>query len=126
MSRQERRRAARAHTIVGWAEHASPKQLKHGDGWYGELDRAYRQGTDYVVLVRDVETEWGTIQHAVMRNTDNTDIPWAEKQRIKNELFGKEAVALEVFPAMSELIDAADMYHIWVLPADFKLPFTID
>ncbi|WP_444876696.1 DUF7694 domain-containing protein [Brevibacillus daliensis] len=63
--------------------------------------------------------------HACIRNVENTDIPWAEKQRIKNELFGTERVAVEVFPAQSELVDEANMYHIWLLPADMKLPFSL-
>lgn len=109
--------------IKGWIEHPSPKQLKTGDGWFGELDRVYRQNNDYVVMVRDVITKWGTVQHACMRNTANTDICWAEKQRIKNEIFGKEAQAIEFFPKESVLVDRANMYHFWVLPEGFDLPF---
>ncbi|NRD80332.1 hypothetical protein HPT25_23705 [Bacillus sp. BRMEA1] len=109
--------------MLGWVEHPSPKQLGKGTGWFGELDRVYRQGNDYVVMVRNVETEWGTVQHACMRNADNTDIPWIEKQRIKNEIFGKESAAIEVFPSESNLVDEAGMYHLWVLPPNFKIPF---
>ncbi|KYG90808.1 hypothetical protein A0U40_17930 [[Bacillus] sp. KCTC 13219] len=109
--------------ILGWTEHASPKQLKRGSGWFGELDRVYRQGNEYVVMVRTLETTWGTIQHACMRNISGTDIPWAEKQRIKNEIFGDEAHAIEVFPKESNLIDEANMYHIWVLPSEMVIPF---
>lgn len=123
MNRAERRRLKRDNKIIGWIEHPSPKQLGRGNGWFGELDRVYRQGNEYVVMVRDVETEWGAIQHACLRNANNTDIPWSEKQRIKNEIFGQEATAIEVFPKESELVDEANMYHIWVLPDDFKLPF---
>lgn len=111
------------HQIVGWVQHPSPKQLKKGDGWFGELDRVYRKDNDYVVMIRDVKTPFGTVQHACMRNTNNTDIPWAEKQRIKNELFGKEAQAVEVFPKESLLVDQVNMYHIWVLPETYELPF---
>lgn len=123
MNRAERKRAEREKRIVGWIEHPSPKQLKKGEGWFGEMDRVYRQGNDYVVMIRSVETEWGTVQHACIRNTHNTDIPWAEKQRIKNEIFGEESVAIEVFPSESQLVNGAAMYHIWVLPTDFKIPF---
>ncbi len=48
-----------------------------------------------------------------------------EKQKIKNELFGRESVAIEVFPAESHLIDQANSYHLWVLPEAFSLPFGI-
>lgn len=124
MNRAEKRRIEReGHKIVGWVEHPSPKQLGEGNGWFGELDRVYRQGNDYVVMIRDVETVWGTVQHACIRNADNMDIPWAEKQRIKNEIFGREGQAIEVFPKESQLVDEANMYHIWVLDDAFKIPF---
>jgi len=51
--------------------------------------------------------------------------PWRDKQRVKDELFGPGYTAIEVMPPREELIDEADMYHIWVLPAGFLLPFTI-
>lgn len=42
-------------------------------------------------------------------------------QRIKDELAGVDATAIEVYPPKAEVIDQADMFHIWVLPG--KLPF---
>lgn len=107
-----------------WVRRQSPKQVGYGSGWVREMDRTYTDG-EYAVLIRTVETEWGNVEHAAIRNTDNTDIPWAEKQRIKNELFGVERIAVEVFPKMSELVDEANMYHFWVLPENMNLPFTI-
>jgi hypothetical protein len=105
-----------------WIGKPSPKSMKAGKGWFGELDRAYSDG-QYAVMTRTVQTEWGEVTHACIRNVENTDIPWLEKQRIKNELFGKESTAIEVFPADSELVDEANMYHIWVLSKGMKLPF---
>jgi len=76
-------------------------------------------------MTRPVPTEWGIVTHACICNTGNTDIPWAEKQKIKDELFGPDRIALEVFPAADELVDGANMYHIWVLPAGMELPFSL-
>lgn len=126
MNRAEKRQEKREITgrkVQRWVEHPSPKQLGQGDGWFGELDRVYTQNNNYVVMVRDVSTAWGKVQHACMRNAASTDIPWAEKQRIKNEIFGPEAQAIEVFPKESLLVDEANMYHLWVLADDFKIPF---
>lgn len=53
------------------------------------------------------------------------DIHWAVKQEIKNELFGENRVAIEVFPEEKNKIDAQDIYHLWVMPKGFKLPFGI-
>lgn len=108
-----------------WIGKPSPKSMRKGSGWLGELDRAYSNGK-YAVMTRKIETEWGEVIHACIRNVDNTDIPWAEKQLIKDELLGKERIAIEVFPKRSELVDHANMYHLWVLPAGMKLPFGID
>ena len=52
-------------------------------------------------------------------------MPWAIKQQIKDELFGSRRVAIEVYPSQKNLIDACDVYHLWVLPKDFVLPFGI-
>lgn len=53
------------------------------------------------------------------------DIPWNVKQEIKNELFGKARIAVEVYPEDSHLLDVCDVYHLWVLPKGFKMPFGI-
>jgi hypothetical protein len=66
---------------------------------------------------------WGEVDHAAIRNCSSTDVPWAAKQRIKDELFGKDRVAVEVFPLADELVDSANMYHLWVMPAGYRLPF---
>ena len=47
------------------------------------------------------------------------------KQEIKDELFGSRAVAVEVYPPKKNLVDVADIYHLWVLPKDYQLPFGI-
>lgn len=41
---------------------------------------------------------------------------WWEMQRIKDELAGKGCTAVEVYPPADEVVDDADMFHIWVLP----------
>jgi hypothetical protein len=134
MNRAERRLAERAQRKVAedkgwpltWMERPNPKAMGVGrGGWLGDMDRAFSDD-EYAVMIRTVVTPWGQVDHVCIRNRASTDIPWAEKQRIKNEIFGPERVAIEVFPAESELADAANMYHIWVLPAGTRLPFGLD
>lgn len=123
MNRAERRRQSRGHQIVGWQRHASPKDLKYGDGWVRELDRVYKRNDgQFVCMMRDLQTGLGKVTHLTITALDQP--LWADKQQIKNELFGPEATAIEVFPAESELTDAADMYHLWILH-DTALPFGI-
>lgn len=112
--------------MTKWIGKPSPKSMHQGTGWFGELNKAWvDELSEYAVMSREIETEWGFVEHVCIRNSDNTDIPWREKQRIKNELFGKDRTAIEVFPTETELVDEANMYHIWVLPKGFTIPFTL-
>jgi hypothetical protein len=80
----------------------------------------------YSVMEFDVVTAWGPVTHLAIRRHDaKPDIPWMHKQKIKTLLMGAERVAVEVFPAAAELTDSANMYHLFVLPEGFDLPFTI-
>lgn len=95
-----------------------------GHGWTNDINCAYENGV-YAVLVRSVVTEWGMVDHACISTLTGGDIAWRDKQRIKDELFGMERTAIEVFPARDELVDGADSFHLWVLPETFALPFSI-
>lgn len=108
-----------------WKRVPSPKERGYGNGWCGELDEAFVEGNKYVVMTRLVETSWGIVKHLCIRNAANTDIKWSEKQRIKNEVVGPERIAIEVFPKISQLVDEANMYHLWVLPEGIELPFRL-
>lgn len=123
---------AKRRKVVGWTQKPSPKELKKGSGWFGELSEVFvRNDLKYCVMIREIDTDMGKVSHMTIRsqgtketNYEGEDIPWIEKQKIKNEIFGKELCAIEVFPKESELVDQAYMYHLWVLH-DYKLPFGI-
>lgn len=93
-------------------------------GWCAEVRVVFKNDL-YVVLVRPIDTEWGKVRHLAIRSASSLEPPWRDMQRIKDELFHPEATAIEVQPPASELVDAADMYHLWVLPVRFRLPFTL-
>lgn len=65
----------------------------------------------YSVQVFDVE---GKIVAGIRRHDQSTNISWATKQRIKNEIFGTESGFVEVFPPESLLVDDANMYWLWM------------
>lgn len=124
MNRAERKRQERGHQIIGWSKHPSPKELKQGAGWFSELDRVYRRNDGQAVcMMRDLQTDLGKVTHLTITSHEQPN--WMEKQQIKNDLFGKESVAVEVFPKESELVDNANMYHLWILH-DKQLPFGIE
>lgn len=75
----------------------------------------------YSVQVYHVGTDMGLVQHAIVRVQDGGEPPWRDLQRIKDELFGPDAYAVQVYPRRADVVDQADVYHLWLLPDE--LPF---
>ncbi|MCC6776693.1 MAG: hypothetical protein IT537_08665 [Hyphomicrobiales bacterium] len=93
-------------------------------GWAREIHTVWTNGWA-CVMVRTIErTSLGIfVDHVAFRTALNAELGWKEKQRIKDELFGPDRMAIEVFPRTADLIDAADMYHLWVFPPGFRFDF---
>ena len=80
----------------------------------------------YSVQISDEATNWGLVVHLWIRRHDGEMVrSWSDMQRIKNELMGNERVAVEVFPPVSQLVDNANIAHLWVMPDGFSLPFSL-
>jgi len=125
---------------MGWIKAVTPKQLNdvahvyHGQ-WMPEMDRCWIREEDGVcVCSRMIRTSWGNIEHVtithksdgfIVSNDGSKNFTWAEKQQIKDELFGENRVAIEVYPKANRLIDTADVYHLWVFDKKFEMPFGI-
>lgn len=107
----------------------SVKSRNRTNGEPGLVWSLYRNDLFLVVCV-PFQCDWGWCIHMAMSLVPNatplSGLTWAAKQRVKDELIGPERVAVEVFPARSELVDQADTYHLWVLPEGFKLPFGVE
>jgi len=95
-----------------------------GNGWLRDIRRVYANDL-YAVLERPMMTAWGYVVHLAIRTASNLEPPWRDKQRIKDELFGPFYTAVEVMPPADEVIDQADMYHLWILPCEMSLPFSL-
>lgn len=111
-----------------WHKVIPPKSIKevYTGSWMPLLDRAWESEDGYSVMSRRIKTEWGQVEHVtIQRLCGNGDIPWVVKQEIKDELFGYKSQAIEVFPSKKNLVDVCDVYHMWVLPKDFRIPFGI-
>ena len=95
-------------------------QVVDPDGVVGYLC----ENSHYQVIVREVpQTPLGPMMHLTIRNLDgSTRRDWREFQRIKNELVGPEAEAVELYPAESRLVDTVNHYHLWVFP-EYRFPF---
>lgn len=118
------RRAIATGNWGQWRHYDVPFGIPGGSGWCREIRRVAANDL-YAVLIRPVQTAWGLVHHLAIRTASNFEPPWRDKQRIKDELFARDASAIEVMPPSGEVIDQADMYHIWVLPAGFDLPFSL-
>ena len=84
------------------------------------------QNNIYTVQVFNFKCEWGHVRKAMIRRND--ELPehnWLKIQRIKNEVFGEDVVALEVYPKQRNLVDVANLYWLWVLPSDFYCPIEV-
>lgn len=84
--------------------------------------------------VRDVRTVWRNRVFSVLERLDATGVihagvsslsgnrpTWHEMQRIKDEIFGERATAVEIYPPKSDIVDGSDMFHLWILPG--AIPF---
>jgi len=77
-------------------------------------DKVYKNNI-YIVQVFNKDTSWGPMKKALIRRNDEAPIhSWQDLQRVKNEIFGPERIALEVYPRQSRLIDDANIYWLWV------------
>ena len=123
-----------------WIKAVTPKALNevanvyHGQ-WTPEMDRCWiRKEDGTCVSSRLIRTAWGKVEHVTITRSSGGFLPssdgsgdftWAEKQQIKNELFGENRVAVEVFPKADRLVDMCDVYHLWVFDKKFDMPFGI-
>lgn len=100
-----------------WETFPLPNGAPGGGGWTREVRKAHRNRV-FAVLERPTT---GAL-HLAVSSLSGVRPTWHEMQRIKNEIAGAEATAVEVYPPNAEMVDEADMFHIWVVSA---LPFTI-
>lgn len=65
-----------------------------------------------------------TSMHLSFKRNDRAAVrDWRHFQAIKNEVAGPDREAIEIYPVESELVDAANEYHLWVLPEGLTAPY---
>lgn len=100
-------------------------------GWHGEMDRSWIDNdADICVCSRLIRTQFGNVEHVTISKGTGTndgtgEVTWAEKMQIKNELFGENRFAIEIFPKQKNLVDVCDVYHLWVFDKKVDMPFGI-
>lgn len=66
------------------------------------------------------------LTHLSIKRLDRKPIDhdrWRILQRIKNDLVGDEAEAVELYPAESRMVDTSNQYHLWATPSGVDWPF---
>jgi len=82
------------------------------------MTRAYHNER-YVVMINDnCKTDKGTAIRAMVQQHDDKPIEnhWSKMQKIKNELFGEETMAIEYYPRESKLTNDHNIYWMWIFP----------
>lgn len=115
----------------------APEPTYGRDGWRWErrevtdhrlapagLQAAYLNRFYSVQVFHQTAKDGLEMTHLMVRRHDAQPIrTWKDLQRIKNELTDPTRVAVEVFPPQNELVDAANILHLWVFPQGVKLGF---
>lgn len=92
------------------AEITDIEALKIGHPHLNTVQKAYVVDDVYKVYI----ARTGKYTHIRIRRLDNQPIhSFADFQEIKNEFLGAEAVAVEVFPKVSDYVDNSNTYHLF-------------
>ena len=86
------------------------EEFRQGETWANDL---------YVVIARSLPR--GATHLSIRRQDRKPCRDWRHFQQIKNQLCGPEREGLELYPAESRLVDGANSYHLWVMPAGVQL-----
>lgn len=92
----------------------------------------YKGEVNFAVQVREVECEVGQIKHVVIKKLraqpsvvdifNSLEPTYQDKIRIRQVLKCKDRDMIEVMPTQRNLVDMANLYHLWILPAEYKSP----
>lgn len=90
------------------------------------MTKAFKNNRYTVMIYENQATTAGFATRVMVQNHFNKPIEnhWSEMNRIKNEIFGEETVAIEYYPQKSKLLDTHNIYWMWIYPTN-ALPVPI-
>jgi len=117
ISKRQRRLAAKENfkKPVGLFQPIDLQAARYTPEW---MTRAFKNNR-YIVMINDkAKVTTGYAIRAMVQKHDDTPIVnhWSEMQKIKNELFGEKATAVEYYPSVDSLEDNHNIYWMWVFP----------
>jgi len=112
-----RRAMARKLKKSAWEPMRPVERGEKGILWPSWATRIYTNNRFTVMLDDNARTTAGVTTKAyISPHNAGRDIFWRDFQRIKNEIFGPEAIAVQYFPRESELVDVVNVYWLFVYP----------
>ena len=102
-----------------WEHLDLPPNAIRPTGWTSTFRLIHRNSV-FAVLDR---MDFSGARHLAVTSLSGIRPTWPEMQRIKDDLAGPGATAVEVYPPRDEIVDQANMYHIWIVPG--PLPFSL-
>ena len=67
---------------------------------------------------------WPAMKQCSIRRVDRKTIhDWRQLQRVKADIFGEHAEAVELYPSAARVVDTANSCHLFVLPEGSMFPF---
>ena len=73
----------------------------------------------YRVQVLETAAPWGWSRHMKVQRLDGKDgISWDDLQRLKDEHLGPDALAVELYPPASRVVNEVNMRHLWEVPEE--------
>ena len=114
-SREQRRREIRRIKREGSAEFIEVPKSEWTTSFPQGLSRLFRNN-EYIVFIYDRKLDpYGYLSTKVMvRHNTTRPVGWAELQKIKNEIFGKEILAAQYLSPESQLVDDANLYWFFI------------
>lgn len=114
-------------------------QESMGNSWCTQISEAwtYNGNMNFVVQKRVFTCKLGTMEHIIIQKIsrknilsgnlfDSIEPTYADKLNIRKIIEKENQDMIEIFPKESTLVDAANLYHLWVLPKDYQFPFSIE
>lgn len=114
-----------------WVDITAPKYMpeeerENMEPWMQDMERAWLGSDGIIVYSRIVNVGSLYVEHVVTMREDRLPISWLEKQKIKNELFGGNIEAMEIYPKESERTCSEGVYHLWLLSNSTVIPFGLN
>lgn len=117
LSKRQRRLAAQKELTKG-SPVFEPIDLAKASKIPPGMTRAFRNNRFTVMVYDGVPTTHGPAIRAMVQKHDDTPIDrhWRTLWDIKNEIFGFDAVAVEYYPRLHDLVDKHNIYWLFIYP----------